>query len=373
MQESRRTSNIIISVQGRQLTADTRRSDICIDVTLFICIMPSSIRTPSTTVGLSARILEKGPGYLRKQLELEGHVKNQRSAVEMLAESKSRYVKCHQVINSDPIDHTDTYTGGIDGLSNGIHKRCFNNYAARVNMENHHIHAENDESYRKTEGIVRRSSSKRLRPDSLLNYRQKSELVKAPANGNHAGGLIKRLFLSSIKDKMGDQPEAPVNLLHEEKHTKFTETTIHHQRILEHQFTTFISEVRKADGDTDVHRKGLFRSYSDISSRYSKHVADFETFFRFCGLDADVVESLGMENFSARSDEISARIRRLSQSTLNDEFTQENCKSNGLLQEDLDKCVPQGLSVVERNARIIKWLYSCSNARESGKVLRDLD
>ncbi|XP_023650086.1 protein FAM110C-like [Paramormyrops kingsleyae] len=335
--------------------------------------MPSSIRTPSTTVGLSTRILEKGPGYLRKQLELEGDVKNQRSAVEMLAESKSRYVKCHQVIKSDPMDHTDSYTGGTDGISNGIHKRCFNNYAARVNMENHHIHAENDGSYRKKEGIVRRSSSKRQRPDSLLIYRQKSELVKGPANGNPTESLIKRLFLSSTKDKMGDQPETPVNLLNEKIHTKCTETTMHHQRILEHKSPTFISEVRKADGDTDVHRKGVFRSYSDVSSRYSKHVADFETFFRFCGLGADVVESLGMENFSARSGEISARIRSISQSTLNDEFTRENCKSNGLLQEDLDKSVPQGLSVVERNARIIKWLYSCSNARQSGRVLRDLD
>uniref|UniRef100_A0A3B3RU21 Family with sequence similarity 110 member C n=1 Tax=Paramormyrops kingsleyae TaxID=1676925 RepID=A0A3B3RU21_9TELE len=293
--------------------------------------------------------LLKSPGYLRKQLELEGDVKNQRSAVEMLAESKSRYVKCHQVIKSDPMDHTDSYTGGTDGISNGIHKRCFNNYAAQ--------------------GIVRRSSSKRQRPDSLLIYRQKSELVKGPANGNPTESLIKRLFLSSTKDKMGDQPETPVNLLNEKIHTKCTETTMHHQRILEHKSPTFISEVRKADGDTDVHRKGVFRSYSDVSSRYSKHVADFETFFRFCGLGADVVESLGMENFSARSGEISARIRSISQSTLNDEFTRENCKSNGLLQEDLDKSVPQGLSVVERNARIIKWLYSCSNARQSGRVL----
>ncbi|XP_048830160.1 protein FAM110C-like [Brienomyrus brachyistius] len=334
--------------------------------------MRSSIRTPSTTVGLSTRILEKGPGYLRKQLELEGDVKSQRSAVEMLAESKSRYVKCHQVIKSDPIDNTNTYTGGTDRLSNGIHKRCIN-YVARVNMENHYMHVENDESFRQKEGIVRPSSSKRQRPDSLLIYRQKSELVKGPANGTPTGSLIKRLFLSSSKDKMGDRPETPVNLPNEEKRTKCTETTMHRQRILEHKSPFFISEVRKADGETDMHRKGVFRSYSDISSRYSKHVSDFETFFRFCGLDADVVESLGMEDFSPKSDGISARIRSLSQSTLNEEFTQESCKSNGLLQEDLDKSVPQGLSVVERNARIIKWLYSCSNARQSGRVLRDLD
>lgn len=51
-------------------------------------------------------------------------------------------------------------------------------------------------------------------------------------------------------------------------------------------------------------RKAVGRSHSDISSRYSKNFGDFDTFFTYCGLEEDVVQSLGRENFSSRSDEL---------------------------------------------------------------------
>ncbi|MGH0135960.1 UNVERIFIED_CONTAM: hypothetical protein FKN15_025227 [Acipenser sinensis] len=36
--------------------------------------------------------------------------------------------------------------------------------------------------------------------------------------------------------------------------------------------------------------------------------------------------------------------------------------------EDANERVPYGISAVERNARVIKWLYSIKQARESQKV-----
>lgn len=46
---------------------------------------------------------------------------------------------------------------------------------------------------------------------------------------------------------------------------------------------------------------------------------------------------------------------------------------DGLQVEEEKEPRQQGLSVIERNARVIKWLYSCRNANESGKMLRDLN
>uniref|UniRef100_A0A4W6DBH2 Family with sequence similarity 110 member C n=1 Tax=Lates calcarifer TaxID=8187 RepID=A0A4W6DBH2_LATCA len=107
--------------------------------------------------------------------------------------------------------------------------------------------------------------------------------------------------------------------------------------------------------------KGVSRSHSDISSRYSKNFADFEAFFKYCGLDGEVIESLGKENFSARSDEIAINIRSISVSTSDDGFSRSSGGSDGLLEDELQKKMRQGTSVIERNARIIKWLYSCKN------------
>lgn len=46
---------------------------------------------------------------------------------------------------------------------------------------------------------------------------------------------------------------------------------------------------------------------------------------------------------------------------------------DGLQEEEVKETRQQGSSVIERNARVIKWLYSCRNASQSGKTLRDLD
>uniref|UniRef100_A0A3Q2YWP4 Family with sequence similarity 110 member C n=1 Tax=Hippocampus comes TaxID=109280 RepID=A0A3Q2YWP4_HIPCM len=119
--------------------------------------------------------------------------------------------------------------------------------------------------------------------------------------------------------------------------------------------------------------KGVGRSRSDISSRYSKNFADFDSFFKYCGLDGEVIESLGKENFSARSDEMTLKVRSVSVATSDGGFSRNSDDSEGLQEDVLHKKIRQGTSVIERNARIIKWLYSCKNAKESGKKLRDLD
>ncbi|MBV99859.1 hypothetical protein ESR_28146, partial [Eschrichtius robustus] len=110
------------------------------------------------------------------------------------------------------------------------------------------------------------------------------------------------------------------------------------------------------------------RSKSDLSDRYFRVDADVERFFNYCGLDPEELETLGMENFArANSDIISLNFRSASMISSDCEQSQD---SNSDLRNDdsANDRVPYGISAIERNARIIKWLYSIKQARESQKV-----
>ncbi|XP_036406287.1 protein FAM110C [Megalops cyprinoides] len=330
---------------------------------------------PTTDVDTS-RILEKGPDYLRKQMELEGESKGRLSAVERLAASKPKYVKSQQVINSkqDPVVSFSSASGSSNGSSNPSSRRSMNkNVRCNPNQD---VDGQGERAPPEVADMVRRSSSKKQRPDSLLMYRQKCELVKVSTNENAKASLVRRLFLNTLKDKTITVPQATVKECdHEERESASTESVTPNARGPQ----KLAPDVKRKPMHNRVEeigvkcRKGVARSHSDISSRYSRNFSEFETFFKYCGLDGDVIESLGKENFSARSDELSLKIRSVSVSTSDDGFSRESGDSDGLLEEELHENIRQGTSVIERNARIIKWLYSCKNAQQSGKVLRDLD
>uniref|UniRef100_A0A667ZV19 Family with sequence similarity 110 member C n=1 Tax=Myripristis murdjan TaxID=586833 RepID=A0A667ZV19_9TELE len=226
------------------------------------------------------------------------------------------------------------------------------------------------------DNVVRRSSSKK-RPDSLLLYRQKCELLKRSTNDRDKRSKARRLLLSSV-DKNVSLPEATDKECMSEGDDVLTpkgsanechprdREPVRKAAVLRKPNHRRVAEVQQRS------RTGVSRSHSDISSRYSKNFADFDAFFKYCGLDGEVIESLGKENFSARSDELAIKIRSVSVSTSDDGFSRSSGDSDGLLEEELHENIRQGTSVIERNARIIKWLYSCKNAKETGKKLREL-
>lgn len=338
----------------------------------------------------ATKILEKGPEYLRKQMELESESKGGMSAVERLAASKPKYVKSQQVVNSTQEPVISLGSGSTSAVSS---------QPSSSRDEDPDADAGNKEQTCSMQpgSQVRRSSSKK-RPDSLLLYRHKCELLRGPANRKHH--ITRKLLLGSV------QRSAP---LHE------VADLSNQERIATPQATGKESDLhadsplpeRKADGAKTQHDcatkcvsaaterpaavlrksggllavpesrqrsgKGVSRSHSDISSRYSKNFADFDAFFKYCGLQGEVIESLGKENFSARSDDMAINIRSVSVSTSDSGFTRNSDESDGLLEDELRRKTRQGTSVIERNARIIKWLYSCKNASEAGKRLRDLD
>uniref|UniRef100_A0A8C5HLQ1 Family with sequence similarity 110 member C n=1 Tax=Gouania willdenowi TaxID=441366 RepID=A0A8C5HLQ1_GOUWI len=230
-------------------------------------------------------------------------------------------------------------------------------------------------------GQVRRSSSKK-RPDSLLLYRQKCDLLKGSQKSHkmrlrstrpntslpEAGDLEHES--EGIKEKIST-PEGTAKECSSHATTSQSERTS--DEVTEQPSTkmcqTKTSNHLTVPGIVRRPGKGVNRSHSDISSRYSKNFADFDAFFKYCGLDSEVIQSLGKENFSASSDEITSKIRSISVSSFDDGFSRnsDSDSDEGRLEHELHKKKHQGTSVIERNARIIKWLYSCKNAKETGK------
>ncbi|XP_034436402.1 protein FAM110C [Hippoglossus hippoglossus] len=315
----------------------------------------------------TTKILEKGPEYLRKQMELEGETKGHMSAVERLAASKPKYVKSQQVVNSiqEPAISLGSASVSSTGSSTRSSNRGRNALAVGGVVKSC------------SPGQVRRTSSKK-RPDSLLLYRQKCELLGGAAN-DRKHHITRKLLANNTVNKnvpllkecesegdnksgaatpgeRGAQGAPPWRRRRGvESGTKVTGALL------------TVPECERRSG------RGVGRSHSDISSRYSKNFADFDAFFMYCGLDGEIVESLGRENFSARSDEIAIKFRSVSVSTTEGGFSKSSGGSDGLLQVELHDNIRQGTSVIERNARVIKWLYSCKNAKDSGKKLRDLN
>nr|XP_025035399.1 protein FAM110A [Pelodiscus sinensis]XP_025035400.1 protein FAM110A [Pelodiscus sinensis] len=109
----------------------------------------------------------------------------------------------------------------------------------------------------------------------------------------------------------------------------------------------------------------LHRSKSDLSDRYSRATADLERFFNYCGLDPEEVRDLGGEHFARASSDI-VSVKFHSVSTASSEGARSQ-RSTATLEDKPAERMPYGISVVERNARVIKWLYGLRQAREPQK------
>ncbi|KAG8580297.1 hypothetical protein GDO81_007231 [Engystomops pustulosus] len=261
---------------------------------------------------LPIRLLTRGPDYLRRQMETGTPARSTLSAVERLAADKAKYVKSQKVAGTGGSSGSESSTASSSGGSS-----------------------------KEAEGApVRRGSRRLVRPDSLLIYRHKN---RGEAAEEARSGLVRRLFLGSVKEKPLPPPSP-----RKERST------------------------------------GLHRSQSDISSRYSRSFSDFDTFFKYCGLEPEVVEELGKDRFcSAPEDPLDIgaghRLRSASVATSDSGFSRRSGAegSNGGQQDDepLSGHLPGNncnTSVIERNARIIKWLYSCKKAKETRGASPDL-
>ncbi|XP_005886776.2 protein FAM110C [Bos mutus] len=219
-------------------------------------------------------------------------------------------------------------------------------------------------------GVRRVIARKPLRPDSLVIYRQKCEFARASGADSPRASLVKKLFQGPSKDKTPEPPGAA---------RVGAEWGVRAQGAAraEPGPSTAPAPARSVGTPPRVpaaprgaellgaRRRGLQRSQSDLSSRYSASLAESDTFFQYCGLEPDVVEALGRENFSAESDRGALKVRSVSVATSDSGFSRRSGEDEGLQEEELAEQVPSTTSVVERNARIIKWLYTCKKAKET--------
>uniref|UniRef100_A0A8C3JSX4 Family with sequence similarity 110 member C n=1 Tax=Calidris pygmaea TaxID=425635 RepID=A0A8C3JSX4_9CHAR len=340
---------------------------------------------------LGLRLRSKGPEYLRRQLEARSP--GRRSAVERLAADKAKYVKSQQVIGSrqEPailLSSASESSGETCSVESRRSSRDPGGgkppelavYACRAPLQH-------------GPPIARRGTPRRqMRPDSLVIYRQKCEFGRGQSQDSSRGSLVRRIFQGSVKEKqlaaapamprvMEDTAAAdgkePLSAKHcdREPSSRGAEQNVpvsgeapgvcakEHER--PSKPSTPPEEVK------EVKRRGLHRSQSDISSRYSKSFSEFDTFFKYCGLEQEVIEDLGRENFSVVSDNVSFKVRSISVATSESDFTRHS-GDEGLLEDELTEQVPSSTSVIERNARIIKWLYTCKKAKETSKMIQEL-
>ncbi|KAM8931725.1 protein FAM110C [Lycaon pictus] len=195
--------------------------------------------------------------------------------------------------------------------------------------------------------VARRTVARRpLRPDSLVIYRQKCDFVRGQGADGPRAGLVRKLFPGPGRDRAAACPGTA-------------------RGDDELRARTPASSAPPGPQPRGSRRGGLRRSQSDLSSRYSASLAEFDTFFQFCGLDPEVLDALGRENFSAGSDRVTPQVRSVSVATSDSGFSRRSGGQEGLQEEELTEQVPSTTSVVERNARIIKWLYTCKRAKET--------
>ncbi|KAM7404229.1 hypothetical protein PAMP_011596 [Pampus punctatissimus] len=119
----------------------------------------------------------------------------------------------------------------------------------------------------------------------------------------------------------------------------------------------------------------LHRSKSDLSDRFSRVTADRERFFNYCGLDPEEVDGMGgVECFTRANSDIVSVSKLRSVSTPSSEYGDEaeRAREDGGDEDDdedgparANERVPYGISVIERNARVIKWLYGIRQARDA--------
>lgn len=125
-------------------------------------------------------------------------------------------------------------------------------------------------------------------------------------------------------------------------------------------------------GSTRRH-PSLHRSKSDLSDRYARANAELERFFNYCGLDPGELD--GVEHFARANSDIISISKLRSVSTPSSECGDDRLAYREDVDDDEDDVlphpndrVPYGISVIERNARVIKWLYGIRQARDSQNV-----
>uniref|UniRef100_A0A8D0B280 Family with sequence similarity 110 member D n=1 Tax=Salvator merianae TaxID=96440 RepID=A0A8D0B280_SALMN len=327
-------------------------------------------------------LLNRGPGYLRKQLEMSPGGRTP-SAVERLEADKAKYVKSQQVINSrqEPVllcyplqsspccrrpltlqQHREL-SQGLMGSQDGLGPK---------------MSPPSPQS-----PIARRGGGRRLlRPDSLVIYRQKRDCSVVNKENTKGYGLVRWLFQGPLRDGYSVSSSAKGALEDGQLQVTQEETSMVWVPSEKEETGTVGSPGLSEQGQghqpssqpgTDQTSPSCLRpsstdSKKELGPSFSLPLSEKERFFNHCGLDQNLVEVLGAERFKPGSWEAdSSRLHLGSAGSVNSEHDHPSRNEEDLSAEEFSEKLPSSISVIERNARVIKWLYSCQQAKTVGK------
>ncbi|XP_054465829.1 protein FAM110A [Anoplopoma fimbria] len=127
--------------------------------------------------------------------------------------------------------------------------------------------------------------------------------------------------------------------------------------------------ITRLSSSSSRKRPSLTRSKSDMSDRCSRAGTELERFFNLCGLDPADLKLTGSTSdivSMARFRSVSAPGSECAGSGKGDEEQEDEEASNAA------ERVPYGVSVIERNARVIKWLYGLRQAKDNASQSTNL-
>ncbi|XP_039213206.1 protein FAM110D [Crotalus tigris] len=342
------------------------------------------MRPPSPGDGLSPLgLLTRGPDYLRKQLEMSGGGRTP-SAVERLEADKAKYVKSRQVINSrqEPIllSHTPQSSPCCRRpLTLHQQSECPQGLTA-----DHDGLRPKKQPPSPQSPIARRGGSRRLlRPDSLVIYRQKRDCSLVNKENSKGYSLMRWLFQSPLRD---GHHNCPSRSLFGDGHLEVTQEenamiwvpaekddtrTAHSVDLLDGFMGCESEPSQKPQASSQLNvdqpfpSSGYYQTEAkkELTLSYSLPLSEKERFFNYCGLDRNLVEVLGVERFKPGSWEAGS----FCIGSASSEHDGLSYSGEPFSTEDPSDKLSSSVSVVERNARVIKWLYSCQQAQTRSK------
>ncbi|NXA06305.1 F110D protein, partial [Sapayoa aenigma] len=290
------------------------------------------------------------------------------SAVERLEADKAKYVKSQQVISR----RQEPALRGSPRLS-PLGRRLLARQQCNELCQGSELSREGPRKLPCPQSPVsRRSGSRRLlRPDSLIIYRQKRDCLGGDKENAKGSGLVRRLFQGPLRDKPPSSPPAK-GLGEGPPRPQSPETPM--------LWAPAEKEEARTPGASSG-SGGIFPvpgspaaqppqppEKQALALRVSLPLSEQERFFNYCGLDRALVELLGRERFGpAGWDNASSRLHGSCESEPGQASGGGSERDAGPGEEEPDARLGSTVSVVERNARVIKWLYGCQRAWAAAK------
>ncbi|NXN23216.1 F110D protein, partial [Nycticryphes semicollaris] len=309
----------------------------------------------------------RGPECLRETGGRGGRVP---SAVERLEADKAKYVKSQQVINT----RQEPALRGCSPWLSPRGRRLLACQQCKELCQGSELSREGPRKLPCPQSPVSRQTGGRrlLRPDSLIIYRQKRDCPGGDKENTRGSGLVRRLFQGPLRDKPPSSPSAR-RLSEGSPAPQSPETPVlwvplekKEERMLRASSGSGSGGIFPLPG-SPVAQSPQPPGKQTLALRVSLPLSEQEQFFNYCGLDRALVELLGRERFGPVGwDNTSARLP----GSFESEPGQASGGSDGdaeLGEEELDTRLGSVISVVERNARVIKWLYGCQRAWAAAK------